>query len=474
MNYYKQLLLIVLALLFTIAGHTERRDIHILCTNDMHAAIGSFPQLAALIDSLRTSDPGLLVFSAGDNRTGNPLNDKYEIPAYPMVALMNMVGFNASALGNHEFDNHTFKRLVGLSNFRYLCANIQIDDTLGISTLPCQVFDVGGIKVGVVGAIELGPKGIPSTHPDNLRGIHFTQAADELGKYEWMRRDCDATILLSHLGYDNDVAMASRFPWFDLIIGGHTHKKLTDEERWHDGVLVTQNKNQLQHVTYVTLTVDSGRVVDKRAEYIDITSYPHKSKMVEAMVQFFNNSPQFSRVIAQATTPFGTKEELGYMMCDAYMDFYGADVALANPGGVRLSNLAKGDITVLDVLRLDPFDNHAVVLDLTGKELVDLMVNSCSGNVRSFPYVGGVHCEVTLDPANPKKIKNVRLTTLDGKRFNLKRRYRVVTNNYITSLSPLSEGVVQPQPDLTNNLVIRFLEKQGKVSYKGVSRVTVK
>ena len=76
----------------------QRREVHILSVNDMHATIDVFPQLAALIDSLRTADPSLLVFSAGDNRTGNPLNDKYEIPAYPMVALMNQGGFNASTL----------------------------------------------------------------------------------------------------------------------------------------------------------------------------------------------------------------------------------------------------------------------------------------------------------------------------------------------------------------------------------------
>jgi 2',3'-cyclic-nucleotide 2'-phosphodiesterase (5'-nucleotidase family) len=146
----------------------------------MHATLEVFPQLAALIDSLRTADPSLLVFSAGDNRTGNPLNDKYEIPAYPMVALMNQVGFNASTLGNHEFDVHSLSRLVGLSNFRYICSNVFPSDTVGIQLVPCQVFDVEGLKVGVLGAIQLSPQGIPSTHPDNVRGIRFTNPLETI------------------------------------------------------------------------------------------------------------------------------------------------------------------------------------------------------------------------------------------------------------------------------------------------------
>ena len=83
-----------LVLMLAVITYAEKREIHILAANDMHAQIEVFPQLAALADSLRTIDPSLLIFSAGDNRTGNPINDKYILQGYPMVALMNQVGFN--------------------------------------------------------------------------------------------------------------------------------------------------------------------------------------------------------------------------------------------------------------------------------------------------------------------------------------------------------------------------------------------
>lgn len=465
--------LLLLTLFVVVHLYAEKREVHILSANDMHATIDVFPQLGALIDSLRTEDPSLLVFSAGDNRTGNPLNDKYEIPAYPMVALMNQLGFNGSTLGNHEFDVHSLSRLVGLSNFRYICANVFPNDSLGMRLVPYQVFDVEGLKVGVVGAVQLSPQGIPSTHPDNVRGIRFTPPLETVAQYEWLSRECDVTIFLSHIGYEADKEVAAACPWFDLIIGGHTHTQLTADEPLHNGVLITQNKNKFGRVTYITLTVDSGRVVDKRAEYIDIKNYPKKSPLIESMVQHFSDNAEFRRVLATADTPFEVREELGCLMCDAFMAEFGAEIAVENPGGVRIDSHPAGDITVLDVLEMDPFDNSAVLLTLTGDELLEMMLSYCHHSLYSFPFVGGMQCEITLDAANPKKIKSVRLLTLGGKPLDMKRKYKVVTNNYVPATSNVPKGAIRQTNNQTTDLVMDYLTKKGSVSYKGVRRLKI-
>ena len=457
-------ILLTLALTLALTANGQKKEIHILATNDMHATIGVFPQLAALIDSLRAED--------GDNRTGNPLNDKYEISSYPMVTLMNMVGFNGSTLGNHEFDVHSLPRLIGLSNFRYICANIFPSDSVNIKTIPYQVFDVEGLKVGVVGAIQLSPQGIPSTHPDNVRGISFKPAKEVIPQYEWLSRACDVTILLSHLGYPDDQEMAKAFPWFDLIIGGHTHTQLKGNEV-ENGILITQNKNKFGRVTYITLTVDSGKVVDKKAEYIDIKKYPKRNKVVQAVVDHFSDNPAFRRVVAIADTPFEAREELGCMMCDAYMAECHADLAVENPGGVRIDSHPAGDITVLDVLEMDPFDNHAVVLELTGEELVTMMRTYCSDKLYSFPFVGGFKCELTTERNNPGKIKSVKLLTLDGKKLNMKKIYRVATNSYVPATSKIPEGSDHMLNVQTTDLLIRYLEREKTVNYKGVRRLTI-
>ncbi len=98
--------LLMLAML-TVSAQ-ERQELHILSINDPHAAIEQFPRLGYVADSLRALYPDLLILSAGDNRSGDPINDMFEIPAYPMVALMNQVGFHATAVGNHEFDSNQY------------------------------------------------------------------------------------------------------------------------------------------------------------------------------------------------------------------------------------------------------------------------------------------------------------------------------------------------------------------------------
>ena len=459
-----------LVLMLAIVVFAEKREIHILATNDMHAQIEVFPQLAALADSLRTIDPSLLILSAGDNRTGNPINDKYILPAYPMVALMNQVGFNGSALGNHEFDVHSLKRLIGLSNFRYICANAFPSDSSGIKLVPYQVFDVEGLKVGVIGCIQLSPKGIPSSHPDNLEGITFKPAEEIIPQYEWLSKQCDVTILLSHLGYPDDIKMAEQFPWLDLIIGGHTHTQLKGNEV-QNGVLITQNKNKLNRVTYITLTVEDGKVVDKKAEYIDVRKYPKTVRVVEEMLRFYNDNPTLRQILAIADTPFETREELGCMMCDAFMAETDSEIAIENPGGVRIDSHPQGDITVRDVLEMDPFDNHAVIMELTGDEIARMMLSYCHNTLHSFPYVGGMTCEITLEKNFPEKIKSIKLLTLDGKKLNMKKKYKVVTNSYIPATSEIPEGSENILNLETSDIIMKYLEKKKVVSYQGVSRL---
>ena len=454
------------------AVHGEQRQVHIVAVNDMHATIDVFPQFAALVDSLRGIDPSLLVLSAGDNRTGNPLNDRYVIPAYPMVALMNQVGFNASALGNHEFDVHSLARLIQLSNFRYLCANIFAADSTGIRTLPYQTFDVGGVRVGIIGAIQLGESGLPSTHPDNLKGVRFSPPMETIGQYEWISRECDVTVLLSHLGYETDVEVAKAYPWLDLIVGGHTHTQLKGNEK-PNGVLITQNKNKFGRVTYITLTVDSGQVIDKKAEYIDVKKFPRRNGLVASMVKHFSDNPRLQQVVGHAAAPFEVREELGCMMCDAFIEAFDADIGVENPGGVRIDTHPEGDITLLDVLQIDPFDNNAVVLELTGEELLRMMLTYSNSQVVRFPYVGGMQCQLKTEKDNPAKIKSVKFLPLNGKKFDMKRKYRVVTNNYVLATSKVPEGAAQVQNVQTTDVIVNFLGKHKDVNYRGVRRIRI-
>jgi 2',3'-cyclic-nucleotide 2'-phosphodiesterase (5'-nucleotidase family) len=473
----KRLLVACLTIFLVCAINAQKREVHILAVNDMHANIDAFPQLAAIADSLRERYPSLLIFSAGDNRTGNPANDMFRISSYPMVALMNEVGFDATALGNHEFDVNSLPPLMRYASFSYICANIFPSEEAGLHILPSKVFDVDGLKIGVIGVIQVNQQGRPDTHPDNVKGIKFALAKNVMAKYKNFSRECDATILLSHLGYQDDIEIAEAYPWLDLIIGGHTHTQLTEDEPLHNGVLITQNKNKLQKATHITLTIRNGRVIDKKAEYIDINSFPTKSRMVEVMVEYFNNNPLFKRIVGYAETPFQTRDDLNYLVCEAFLKEGKADISIVNNGSVRIDSLSVGDITMQDVLSIDPFYNEAVEMHLTGEEIIKILTTYSRGSLYHLPRVAGVICEATVDKddENKDRLKAIQLKTLDGEEFDIHKTYKVVTNSYMQSVC--KSYISNPGHSmniLTSTMLTNYLESLGVIKCKNKRYMKVK
>ena len=459
------------SVLIALGLQAQSYNVHILSTNDMHAKLENMPMLSAIADSLRAIDPYTLVLSAGDNRTGDAVNDLYSIPTYPMTALMNFVGFDASTFGNHEFDNgqEGLSKVLATSNFPYICANVTCDPSLNIHPVPYMIFDVAGVKVGIIGVVELGAQGHPDAHPNLLKGMSFTPPGEVIEKYKWLRDEVNVLVLLSHLGYEDDVEMAAKYPFFDVIVGGHTHTQLKGGEL-HNGVLITQNTNRLKRATYTTIQVVDGKVVGKEAKNIDVEKYPKKNEVADQIVQYFCNDPMFKRQLAVAEA-FNKEEELGCMMCDAMIEIAGADLSIQNKGGVRYETKEAGPFTLEDVLRLDPFGNSCIEMMLTGEEFKQMFL-ACAGNDYNFPYIGGANCEIIYDKKDSTKVKEVRMFTPDGKKLNPKKKYKVVTNSYVAAISN------SPREDqghdtglICSDMVVKFLEQQKTVDYRGVSRL---
>ena len=453
----------------------DRRELHILSINDPHAAIEQFPRLGYIADSLRALYPDLLILSAGDNRSGDPINDMFEIPAYPMVALMNQIGFHATAVGNHEFDSNQegLARLIGLGTFSTLCANMEPDPKWKMHVKPYQIFDCGGISVGVLGITALGSMGIPESHPARLTDIKFMEPLETIQKFQFLRDKCDVVLLLSHLGYTSDVQFSAELPWVDIIVGGHSHTQIQGGEM-HNGILITQNSKSVPFATHSTLVLAGGKVVEKKAELIAVKGMPGENKTVAELVRYFSENPAFKRVLAVAETPFDNREELGCMVCDAYLAETGADLSYQNAGGVRIENHPAGDMTVGDVMKMDPFQNDLVEVHVTGKELAEMLVSCYDNDKQRFPYVGGMTCEVVIDPAT-QKVKKITLFDLNGKKLNLKKTYRVVSNSYTVAVSPTNradqgQSVGITTPDIIKN----YLEHQKKISFQGRKCLDIK
>ena len=471
----KNILLSLLVFVALTLSAQERRELHILSINDPHAAMEQFPRLGFVADSLRTLYPDLLILSAGDNRSGDPINDMFEIPAYPVVALMNQIGFHATVIGNHEYDSNQdgLARLINLSTFSTLCANMEPDPKWKMHVKPYQVFDCGGIFVGVIGITALGSMGIPESHPARLTDIKFMDPLETIRKYQFLREKCDVILLLSHLGFETDVKFSAELPWVDIIIGGHSHTQL-DGGEMHNGILITQNGKSIPYATHSTLVLQGGKIVEKKAERIAVKGMPGENKTVAELVRYFSENPVFKRVLAVAETPFENREELGCMVCDAYLAETGADISYQNAGGVRIENHPAGDMTMGDVMKMDPFQNDLVELHVTGKELAEMLISCYDNDKQRFPYVSGITCDIVIDPAT-QKIKKLTLNGKDGKKLNLKKTYHVVGNSYSVAVSPTNRADQGRSMGITTPDVIKnYLEHQGRVSFQGRRCLNIK
>ena len=443
-------------------GETE---IVILSVNDMHSNVDMFPKFATMVDSLRVIYPDMLLFSAGDNRTGNPVNDQYDPVNYPMITLMNTVGFDLCAVGNHEWDGNivNLQHDIDRANFPFLCANVFIPDTVNLDIEPLAIFEHQGVKMAVVGMIEVRHGDIPGAHPDNLTKVSFKRPEVVLPEYQYLRNQNDVVLLLSHCGLETDMELAQANPWLDAIIGGHTHT-LIEHPSETNGVLITQSDSHLKYATLVKLRVKDHRVVGKEAIVLNVNKVRVEKPEVKAMVNEFNDAPALNEALAVAKSKFENPEELGSMLCDAIREISGADFAFQNTGGIRITHLGKGPITVKDVYSIDPFNNDVVVYEMTGAQVKKFILNNFRKNGGYPSYVSGMTYTVDEEGQNV-------WVNMDGGNFSTRNVYKVAMNSFMASTITIeSEDEGRSMFMTSEEMLIEFLRRHKEVDYQGVVR----
>lgn len=456
--------------------HHADRQVVIFAVNDMHAAIDNFPKLAWIVDSLRTIYPDLLLVAAGDNQTGNPINDQYPEKGFPVIDLMNAVRFSLSAVGNHEFDTgpEGFSTLTGKTNFGFICANVTPDKRFTFNITPYKIFTLpNGLRIAFLGLLQLGQNGIPDSHPDNVKGFSFRSPWETATEFLWLKDSSDVFIALTHIGFEEDVKLAETIPaGIDLIIGGHSHTRV-EKEQIHNGIMITQAENKLKYGTLIKLTVSSDGNVGRSMQLIDIRNSKKEKPEIRALVDKYNDNPVLNQVIATATDDFSSYEELGYLMADAQRAIAGADIALMNPGGVRIDQLPKGPVTIKNVYQLDPFGNELVVTKLTGAEIFSLLRAAWPVDDKSPLYTSGITSETRInEQGDPEEI---RILTNDGIPLDMSHIYTVAMNSYMTQVYRYTHA--DPGQSLfftTAEALIRYLKQEGNIrSYRGENRIRV-
>jgi 5'-nucleotidase/UDP-sugar diphosphatase len=402
-------------------------------SNDIHGKIDNFAKVAAVIDAERKGGADVFYFCAGDNFTGNPVIDQYDPPGEPMLELLNRLGLDLLCPGNHEFDYglENLKKFAARARFLLVSANIAVPADSFPQLRPSAVLTTkGGVKIAVFGLIQVeSGSGLPSTHPDKVKGLLFSEPLAKALAMKKLRAGSDVLIGLTHIGYDQDLILAGMMPELDAIIGGHSHTRV-DPAETINGVLVAQAGSDNRFLGRIDLLVRGGRVVEKKGTLIDLKGPLAEAADVREMIVRFNQNPAFARVIAEAPQEISGKEALGALMTDAIRQVNGLDVAFQNGGGIRLNQLPK-KITLKDIYTLDPFGNQVVQFSLTAAEIRDLIAASFAKGNDIDLQVSGLTYVVRCDGAG--RITEIVLRAADGKPLAEEAKFQVGVSSYVAS-----------------------------------------
>jgi len=274
------------------AGNMKR--LTILHTNDVHSHVEPFPldgskyqglggvaRRAALLKKIRKEEPNVLLFDAGDIFQGTPYFNKFggELE----IKLMSEMEYDASTMGNHDFDNglEGFYKQLPYANFPIILSNYDFSNTiLKSATIPYKIFKVDGLKIGVFGiGLELKGMVADKNYGDTIYQDPVKKA-NEVADILKNDYKCDLVVCLSHLGYKyttnkvSDQVLAKNNRSIDLIIGGHTHTFMETPE---DIINVGGNVTTINQVGFAGINLgridyyfenDKGRKVKNSQPYV--------------------------------------------------------------------------------------------------------------------------------------------------------------------------------------------------------------
>jgi 5'-nucleotidase/UDP-sugar diphosphatase len=369
-----------------VSVENSTKNLTIFMLNDIHGQIDNFAKVKYLVDEEKKKT-NVLLTSAGDIFSGNPIVDNYPQKGFPIIDLMNRVGFDVSVLGNHEFDygEANLKDRMEQANFNWICANVTTDASVVPQPSPYTTITVNKLKVTFLGLVETDGKEnniIPSTHPWRVKNLTFQNPEDVVAKYAAIKdtENADLLIALTHIGFSKnggrlgDYQLATQFPFFDVIIGGHSHSKIDEVV---NNIPVFQAGSYLNYIGKIKMTITNKKVETISYELIDLNTITQEDAAIKSIIDTYNDEPFFKEVIGYSQINH-SRAQVGDFTADALRLQMGVDVAFQNTGGVR-ANLDQGDITKKEIFQILPFNNPAVTYNMTVAEIKTFLKGSRAG-----------------------------------------------------------------------------------------------
>lgn len=434
-------------------------DIVILYENDVHCQIEGYSVLAALKNELMKEYAHVGVVTSGDFLQGSSFGtvSKGEY----IVRLMNLVGYDAIALGNHEFD-HGLERLYELSDMLSIKPTSSNFIKIGEGECfdPYTMVEYGDVKIAYIGiTTPTTPEktSFPTQFFDEEGNPIYTFSENDLAAVVQRNIDnaraegADYVIALSHLGDKeerfNAWEVVSETVGLDVVLDAHSHSEiesatLTDKEG--NEVVYTSTGTKFKNIGKLTISGDSittelisleeytstDPVVDEcleaiMAEYSVITG----KKVAECEFDLITHDAEGNRVVRI------NESNLGNLIADAFRTVLGADVAYFNGGGIR-HEIKAGEITLKNLLDVMPFSNTGVVVKVTGATIIAMLEESLSSWPKengNFPHVSGITFSFNY-AVEENRVYNVKIENSESGEYEAidpDKMYTIASNNFI-------------------------------------------
>ncbi|MDR0653016.1 MAG: bifunctional metallophosphatase/5'-nucleotidase, partial [Synergistaceae bacterium] len=346
-----------------------------------------YDRLKAIVDA--EESPRKLLLDAGDVLHGQAFATARRGELAALV--LSMVGYDALAVGNHDFD-YGQERLLALTwkyRLNFLAANVTRADKKDALILPPYlVKDFGDMKVGVFGLST--PKTVTATDPRNVAGLQFTDpVASARNMVKRLKSEgADLIIAVTHMGSEPycepmSQTIAAEVPGIDLIVDGHSHSEAAINVKGSDEgeTLVVSSGFYFQNLGRVNVDRKKDGGFAFSAQILPASSlaaFDPDPAMREAMGVLKSELEKELRQVIM-NLPFdldGSREKvrsgstsLGRVICASLVEATGADAAMLNSGSIR-DSIASGDVTKGELLSVLPYGNYIYLIEITGKDLI--------------------------------------------------------------------------------------------------------
>lgn len=426
--------------------------------------IGGAARLVTAIAERRKALEGqnLLLLNGGDNFQGSLFYTTYKGKAE--AEFLNLMKFDAMTVGNHEFDDGEDALVPFLEEIKFpvLSANVLASAKSGVGDRikPSMVIEVGGQKIGIVGAVTNDTPEIASPGPEILISNDLNAIKAEVDKLK--AEGVNKIIALTHVGYPRDKELIAKIPGVDVVVGGHSHSLLSNTDAKAEGpyptmvdnpegykVPVTQAASYSKYLGEFKVVFDDAGVVKEASGdplYLDKSIVPDAAVLARIAELGAPIEELKKKEVSETTAAIdGSREacrarecEMGNLITDAMLDRVkgqGVTIAIQNGGGIRAS-IDQGVVTMGEVLTVLPFQNTLATFQLAGKDIVASLeagVSEIEEGKGKFPQVGGL--KYALDKSvkpNEGRVSSVEVME-DGawKPIDPEKIYGVVTNNFV-------------------------------------------